>query len=124
MSTRYTIRKYVRFAVACPVYYMGSEFLGNGCVRDISLSGWRVEGDCSVYPGMLLTLAVFVQEESKAIRVESAVVRWAREGAFGLQIFKIHADEAERLGRAVKQLVQQQCVLNRIPRAFSTFTPG
>ena len=108
MPIRYTVRQYVRLAVEYPVYYMGPDFLGHGRVREMSLTGWHVEGDTAVYPGMLLTLAVSLPDDPTAIRVEQALVRWAREGAFGLRTVKIAPEESARLHRAVMTLLPQQ----------------
>ena len=108
MSSGYTIRKHLRFSASCPVYYMGPYFLGKGHVSDCSLAGWRIEGDQFVYPGLILTLGIFVPDEPKAIRVKHAVVRWSKEESFGVQILVIENEESERLRRAVIRLVQQQ----------------
>jgi hypothetical protein len=108
MPTRYIIRSHSRFPTKCPVYYLGSDFLGKGMVRDLSPQGWSVDGDHAVEPGMTLTLAVFAPNHTDAIRVEKALIRWARDGVFGLRILVMEPGESARLEQLVASLLHQQ----------------
>ena len=114
----FTIRKYARFAIRCPAYYMGPTFLGKGCIQNLSLGGWRVEGGQSVRPGLILTLAVFIPDEPKAIRIERAAVRWTSEGTFGLTVVIIKPAEVERLSHLLKRFLNGQDSHKRMVDSF------
>ena len=107
MSIRYTIRQYWRFSTRRPVYYLGDGLLGKGQALDISLKGGQVNGDQGVRVGMILTLAVFVTGEAKAITLEKAVVRWAQDGSFGVRTLVMKPEDLARLSCFVGVLLQK-----------------
>ena len=124
MAVGYSIRKNSRFNTMYHVYYRGPDFIGNGVVHEISLGGCRIEGDHFVYPGLILSLAVFLPDEPKAVRVENAVVRWTRGSLFGLRTLRITFDESDRLARAITTLVQQRFMLVPLPHSPALPTSG
>ncbi len=106
MSTGFTIRSYRRFPVQCPVDYRSPDCVGKGIVRNLSRSGWRVEGNHIVTPGMILMLAVSFPGESVPLMVEKAIVRWVQARAFGIRIIEMRPADAARLRRFVTLLEQ------------------
>ena len=118
MSAQYSIRTYQRFPVACRLHYLGPECVGKGIVLNLSRMGWRIEGECAVAPGTVLTLSVVCPHETVPIMVDRASVRWAREGVFGIQIVAMRREEAARLNRFVVALVRQHVLDRRIAPSF------
>ena len=108
MPVGYTIRQYWRVTTRCPVYYLGPGFLGKGATQNVSVQGGRIDGDHGVHAGMVLTLAVFVPDESKAVTMEKAVVRWAQDGAFGVRMLFMTPEDSTRLANLVRLLMEQR----------------
>lgn len=72
-------------------------------VQQISLKGCRVASATSVQPGTELELRIAVPGEVPALKVELAVVRWAREREFGLSFVALRPEEQERLARLLSE---------------------
>ncbi len=119
MSTGFTIRSYRRFPVQCAVDYRSDDCVGKGIVRNLSRSGWRVEGHHVLAPGTMLTLAVSLPGDNVPVKVEKAIVRWAKAYAFGIRIIEMQPVDAARLGRFVMLLEQQSLC----PPDSPPFTP-
>jgi hypothetical protein len=83
---------------------------GEGVLQELSLKGCRVASTTSVQPGTELELRVAVPGEVPALKVELAVVRWAREKQFGLSFVALRPEEQERLARLLSEfdLYQQE----------------
>jgi PilZ domain len=77
---------------------------GEGSVVDLSLRGCCVECKTSVHPGGTLTIRVHVLPEEPPITIHEAVVRWAREGRFGIEFLSIGPEDWARLQHTVTQL--------------------
>ena len=105
--TGFTIRSYLRFPVKCAVEYRGPDCVRKGILRNLSRSGWRIEGNHAVTPGMILMLAVSFPGDSVPVKVEKVIVRWANAHAFGIRIIEMQPVDAARLGRFVMLLEQQ-----------------
>jgi hypothetical protein len=118
MSTGFTIRSYRRFPIQWAVEYRSPECVGKGIVRNVSRSGWRVEGNHVITPGTVLTLAVSFPGDSVPLMVEKAIVRWAKARAFGIRIIEMQPVHAARLRRVVTLLEQQSLCPDSLP-----FTP-
>jgi hypothetical protein len=104
MTNSYKPRSHSRIPVSCFLYYLGDGIVGTGKVCDLSVKGWRIEGDKPVQVGMKLTLRVFLPDEPKAIDVEGATVQWVRGATFGLETLKIAAPAALRIRRFVESM--------------------
>ena len=104
MSRPFTPRSHSRIPISCFLYYLGDGIVGTGKVCDISVKGWRIEGDKPVTVGMRLTLRVFLPDEPKAIDVEGARVQWVRGCAFGLENLKLTAPAAIRIKRFIDSM--------------------
>ena len=107
MSTGFTIRSYRRFPVQCAVEYRNPDCVGKGTVRNLSRSGWRVEGNHVLAPGTMLTLTVSLPGDSVPVTAEKAIVRWVKAHAFGIRIIEMQPADAARLRRFVTLLEQQ-----------------
>ena len=89
VSAGFTIRSHRRFPVKCAVDYRSDDCTGKGIVRNLSRSGWRVEGHHGVAPGTILALAVWLPGDNFPIKVEKAIVRWVKGHTFGIRIIAI-----------------------------------
>jgi hypothetical protein len=107
MANSFKSRSHARIPVSCFLYYLGEGVIGTGKVCDLSVKGWRIEGDKPVTVGMKLTLRVFLPDEPKAIDVEGATVQWVRGTAFGLETLKIAAPASIRIKRFVETMLNQ-----------------
>ena len=77
---------------------------GEGHVVDLSLRGCCVECKTSVHPGSTLTLRMHVLPDEPPITILEAVVRWTREGRFGIEFLSLVPEEWTSLQHAVTQL--------------------
>jgi len=77
---------------------------GEGTLGDLSIRGCRVFSLTEVKPGTTLELRVDVAEDEPPLQVNQAIVRWHREGSFGLEFVSMTPDEWARLQHVVKEL--------------------
>jgi hypothetical protein len=80
---------------------------GDGNVVDLSQRGCCVQCKTPVHPGSTLTVRVHVLPEEPPITIQEAVVRWTREGRFGIEFLSLAPEEWGRLQRTVTQLELQ-----------------
>lgn len=98
-------RKYPRF----PVHFRSSfssinVVSGEGNLNDLSIRGCRVDSVIEVKPGTALQLRIDVSSDEPPIHVTQGVVRWNRDGSFGLEFVTMTPDEWARLQHVVKEL--------------------
>ena len=77
---------------------------GEGSVVDLSLRGCCVECKTSVHAGSTLTVRVHVLPDEPPVTIGEAVVRWTREGRFGIEFVSLVPEEWARLQHTVTQL--------------------
>lgn len=99
-------RSHSRIPVSCFLYYLGEGVVGTGKVCDLSVKGWRIEGDKPVSVGMRLTLRVFLPDEPKAIDIEGVIVQWVKDGAFGLENVGVNAVSEARIKKFVDSMLK------------------
>jgi hypothetical protein len=116
VAVKFSIRSYRRFPVTCPVDYVSGDRVGKGIVRNLSRSGWRVQGDLLVAPGMILTLAVWLPGDTAPVRVETAIVRWVTGHAFGIRIIEMLPVHEAQLRQFLTFLEQQSLGPHGSPR--------
>ena len=104
MAIRFRIRSHSRFRVDCPVYFLGSNFLGKGSLVDLSRTGTRIEGEHTVPRGTLLAVRLFLPDREAPVRIDRASVRWCHGRDFGLQIHRISPGDSKRLGQFIRIL--------------------
>jgi hypothetical protein len=66
-----------------------------GTVLDLSINGCRVRSAEALSPGKLLLLRMEIGDPATVLRIDGAVVRWARGAEFGVQF--LHSRTVERL---------------------------
>ena len=77
---------------------------GEGEVIDLSQRGCCVVCKTAVHPGGTITLRVHVLPDEPLITIQEAVVRWTREGRFGVEFVSLIPEEWARLQHTVTQL--------------------
>lgn len=77
---------------------------GEGDIVDLSLRGCCVVSKTSVHSGGTLTIRVNMLPDEPPITILEAVVRWVREGRFGLEFISLAPEEWARLQHTVTQL--------------------
>src|SRR5687768_14862926 len=97
MPKHFKLRTYQRVLMCGLGYYLSDEFLGKGTVWDLSVGGWRIEGDHHVRVGMVLTLRLELPDKHFSLEVEQAIVQWVNGRDFGVQIRKIRNISLKRL---------------------------
>ncbi len=81
---------------------------GEGEVLDLSLSGCMVKSNSAVPPGLQMKVALFLADGHEwPIRVDEAIVRWARGGEFGIEFLAMRPPQLQRI---------QQYVIETKPR--------
>jgi len=76
-------RKAPRHPVQCFISFSGDHIGGEGLVVDVSGHGCSVESDKNAKEGTYLTRHVSLPDEASALKVDLAVVRWAKEKHLG-----------------------------------------
>lgn len=105
-----TRRMYRRVEADYPSCYVTPHSVRLATVRDISLNGFRVR--ClSAPPGQtILKLQIWLPDEKGDIAIDQAVVRWAEQDEFGVQIVSLSNDADCRLVAHVEQLLWQRAL--------------
>jgi len=93
-TSTFQVRTYHRLPVSCTVYYSNGEVHGTGNVWNLSLDGYRIDGNVSVRQGMRFELLVMLPGKRAAIIVQAAEVAWTRGREFGLRLQKLRRKEA------------------------------
>lgn len=106
MAKQFKPRSHSRVPVSCFLYYLGEGVVGTGKVCDLSVKGWRIEGDKPVRVGMRLTLRVFLPDQPKAIEIEGVIVQWVKDGVFGLENVGVNAAAEARIRKFVDSIVK------------------
>ncbi|HET9963699.1 MAG TPA: PilZ domain-containing protein [Nitrospiraceae bacterium] len=104
MAKPFKPRAHSRVPISCFLYYLGEGLVGTGKVCDLSVKGWRIEGDKPVTVGMKLTLRVFLPDQPKAIDIDGATVQWVKDRAFGLENVRMSASAEARIQKFIESM--------------------
>ena len=75
-------------------------------VRDLSLNGFRIEGQADLLCDMIVNMRVHLPNGGGSIEIDQAVVRWKTEHEFGAQIIALSNESDLRLARYVEHQLQ------------------
>jgi hypothetical protein len=79
---------------------------GEGVLQDLSHFGCRMTSDTSVQPGTELELCFFYgSQEAVPIRIELAMVRWAKGQEFGVKFLRVQSHDEARLRQVIAELL-------------------
>jgi hypothetical protein len=76
-------------------------------VRDISLNGFRVEGQFGLPFDTIVKIQLWLPNGEGTVDIDQAVVRWMTEREFGVQIVSISNEADLRLALHVEHRLQQ-----------------
>ena len=87
-----------RLAHSCRVVFFGDDDEeGEGHMLDISTSGCRISSDKTLPAGTVLKLSLFLNDHAWPMRIDEAIVRWAKEGTYGIEFTTIRLAQRERI---------------------------
>ena len=99
------LRKHLRFHVQFRSSFASVGMVGGeGAIVDLSIGGCRVESPTAVQPGASLEVRFVTKTEEPPIRIQQAIVRWAKGNTFGLEFVTMESGEWARLQHTVKQI--------------------
>jgi hypothetical protein len=87
-----------RLPLSCRVFFFGDDdYEGEGKMLDISTSGCRIASDERLPVGKVLKLSLFLKDHQWPMRIDEAIVRWAKEGTYGIEFTSIRLAQRERI---------------------------
>lgn len=92
-------RVYPRWSVNVPVSFSGEQLSGEGTITSLSLGGCAVNALVAAPTKSILALSIHLPNEDDPVTVNSAEVRWAARGRFGVQFLSVRQGNLERLHR-------------------------
>lgn len=94
-----TLRKSRRVVTDCRLEFLGEDEVdGEAELLDLSCTGCMAKSDSPMQPGFRMKVSVFLSDGHEwPIRVEEAVVRWARGGEFGLEFLSMRPPQLQRI---------------------------
>jgi len=101
-------RKDPRFPVQFRSSFSSANIIsGIGLLSDLSSRGCRVFSSTPVKPGTALELRIEVADSEPPLQVKHAVVRWSRDGNFGVEFLNLVPEDWAKLQLTVKELERQ-----------------
>jgi hypothetical protein len=79
-----------------------------GVVRDLSLNGFRIEGQSGLPQNTMVMLRLWLPDQEGYIDIDQAVVRWVNEREFGVQIIALPNEADLRLANHVERALQRK----------------
>lgn len=87
-----------RLALSCRVFFFGDDdYEGEGQMLDLSTSGCRISSEETLSVGKVLKLSLFLKDHQWPMRIDEAIVRWAKEGTYGMEFTSIRLAQRERI---------------------------
>lgn len=106
MNSSTTRRMYRRVSTDCPSCYLTSLSIRQGVVRDLSLNGFRIEGQSGLPRNTIIMVRLWLPGQESSIDIDQALVRWVNEREFGIQIIALSNEADLRLANHVEQALQ------------------
>jgi len=101
------LRKNQRFNDSVPVQFRGKGVVGEGMVKDLSLTGASISGDVHVSAGMTIGLQLFFPGDREPLLIDRAVVQWVKGMEFGVEL-TASPQIAERLTTLISEKVKKK----------------
>ena len=96
-------RKYQRFPVALPALFGDGVWTQAGTVVDISHEGCRIRSTDGVPGAQYFQVEIQLEGPAERLTVDLAVMRWSRQGEFGLEFIRMAPESQARLRRIVQR---------------------
>ena len=81
---------------------------GEGVLLDLSSSGCRLRSNITLNAGAYLALRIDVAQEPAPLAVEVSVVRWCKDGNFGVEFLRYSQGDRERVTNLVEPPLQTE----------------
>lgn len=92
----------LRVPVGYPANIQSDIGAGEGVLLDLSPAGCRIRSDIALNAGTYLTLRIAVAQEPTPLAVEVSVVRWCKDGNFGVEFLRYRQGDRERVTNLVE----------------------
>lgn len=98
-----TLRKSRRVATDCRLEFLGEDEVdGEAEMLDVSSTGCMARSERTMPPGFRMRVSLFLADGLDwPVRVEEAVVRWARGGEFGIEFVVMRPPQLQRIQQFV-----------------------
>lgn len=96
-------REHDRYLVEFPATFAG-ECAGVGIVYNLGMGGCKIVTDCSTPVGAMVALYLKIPEQTFAITIRMATVRWTMEYEFGAEFLGMEELERDRLTKFLEGL--------------------
>jgi hypothetical protein len=87
----------MRVPVVYPASIQSDTGAGEGVLLDLSPAGCRMRSNIALNTGTYLALRIAVAQEPTPVAVEVSVVRWCKDGNFGVEFLRYSQGERERV---------------------------
>lgn len=94
----------LRVPVGYPASIQSDTGAGEGVLLDLSPTGCRMRSDIALNPGTYLALQIAISQERTPLTVEVSVVRWCKDGHFGVEFLRYSQGDRERVTSLVAAL--------------------
>lgn len=94
-------RKYPRFCVAFPVSFGDGGIVHFGMVVDISREGCRIRCGDAVPGDQYFKVEIWLNNSSDRLVIDLAVMRWSRQGEFGIEFIRMAPESQAQLRRII-----------------------
>ena len=98
----------LRVPVGYPASIQSDICAGEGVLLDLSPAGCRMRSDIALNAGTYLTLRIAVAQEPTPLAVEVSVVRWCKDGHFGVEFLRYSQGDRERVTNLVEPPLQTE----------------
>ena len=89
-------RQHLRYQVEFPATIEG-DHTGIGIVYNLGIGGCKVVSDLAVRHGALLAVHLRIPEQTRAIIIRAATIRWKLDLEFGVEFIEMQEGERARL---------------------------
>ncbi len=94
----------MRVTVGYPASIHSDIGTGEAVLLDLSPAGCRIRSDIALNAGTYLALQIAVAQEPTPLAVEVSVVRWCKDGNFGVEFLRYSQGDRERVTNLVAAL--------------------
>jgi len=93
-----------RVPVGYPASIQSDTGAGEGVLLDLSPTGCRMRSNISLNAGAYVALQIAVSQERTPLAVEVSVVRWCKDGHFGVEFLRYSQGARERVANLLAAL--------------------
>lgn len=98
----------MRVPVVYPASIQSDTGAGEGVLLDLSPAGCRMRSNIALNAGTYLALRIAVTQEPTPVAVEVSVVRWCKDGNFGVEFLRYSQGDRERVTDLVQALPENE----------------